>query len=95
MYFKRIKRPHVEDVPEKHEGYSLEVWNGTSRIMDSDFGAIFGDNEIEAAYSTALERYPEFEILLFDVVTKSRRRHVPVSPDKVIKGDYAASHPRR
>lgn len=95
MYFKRKKRPHVEDVPEKHEGYRLEVWNGTSRITDSDFEGIFSDNEIEVTYSAALEKYPKFEILLFDVVMKSRRKYVPVSPEKAIKRDYAALHPMR
>jgi len=85
MYFKRLKRPHIESMPDRHEGYRLEIWNGTKRAEDKYFNRMFSDVNIKRAYSEAVKRYPESDILLFDVVVTGRRKYVPVPAEETLR----------
>ena len=83
MYFKRRKRPHVQILPDTHEGYVMEIWNGNLRVDASEFTRTFEDSEVCDAYRDAKNTYPKFDVLLFESVTQSRRKLSPVSPEQM------------
>ncbi|MFA4819749.1 MAG: hypothetical protein WC613_02200 [Candidatus Aenigmatarchaeota archaeon] len=83
MYFKRRKRPHVQALPDVHEGYSMEIWNGNLRVDAPEFVRTFEDSEVCDVYRDAKNTYPKCEVLLFESVTQSRRKLNPVSPEQI------------
>ena len=83
MYFKRRRRPHVQTLPDTHEGYMMEIWDGNLRVDASEFARTFDGSEIYKAYRDAISDYPKFEVLLFESVTQSRRKLIPVPPEQM------------